>query len=294
MFQLTQTTVINSALDIDGVRPKFAGIAPAAPDPGIFRVFKGANFYADLITAAYNKVGFKGVKGTLILNFTTLVTAPGIYRLALYIRLSGSQNSIYANDMVFKGKPLYFEFEVLSGDTATQIATKFLKAVDAVQKNYNYNYVTYSGAGTSTITLTFVDEYQTWQKAQIQKYYPYDPATETGGQFVTTVDVLATPANFTQSVQGFGTYQHLIKDYKIPTLESRRWEAVGQEELPVPGALYNQYTFEYTTNRGILGSDAVGQPVSSITSHVFWVKQDVVTDWDKALDDATIVPIVIP
>jgi len=52
----------------------------------------------------------------------------GSYRIALYIGLSmNSQDSFYANDLVYKGKPLYIEFSVKSSDTANTIAKRIVK-----------------------------------------------------------------------------------------------------------------------------------------------------------------------
>jgi len=39
----------------------------------------------------------------------------------------GSQDSFYANDLVYKGKPLYIEFPILATDTAEAIATRIVK-----------------------------------------------------------------------------------------------------------------------------------------------------------------------
>jgi hypothetical protein len=49
------------------------------------------------------------------------------------------------------------------------------------------------------------------------------------------------------------------------------------------GALYNQYTIHYCAKRGVLGLNAVGQTVTSATTHVFYVKQDLAPDFEKAL-----------
>ena len=75
--------------------------------------------------------------------------------------------------------------------------------------------------------------------------------------------------------EGFGTYTHILKDLRLPTIESRRFEAVNQEELPIPGMKYNQYTIYYKVDRGLFGGAALGQLVTSMTTHVFYVLESI-------------------
>jgi hypothetical protein len=102
------------------------------------------------------------------------------------------------------------------------------------------------------------------------------PADETG--------VFPDPtATIVQGREGFGTYTHLMKDLRLPTAANTNWLAVNQEERPVPGALYNQYTIEYVKPRGIMGQSAVGMLATSSTLHVFYVKQDLVANFEAAM-----------
>jgi len=52
-------------------------------------------------------------------------------RIALYIGLSmNSQDSFYANDFVYKGKPFYVEFPVKKADTVDVLAKRVKKIAD--------------------------------------------------------------------------------------------------------------------------------------------------------------------
>ena len=291
MFQFSNTSLINSTTDLDGTF-KFKGYAVNGTKPAFFRVKKVVDIKNqngdEIIT---KKVGAAAVKATATLNFSlaglNLQATPGIYRVAFYIRLSGSQNSFYANNMVFKGKPLYFEFQVLSGDTDAQIVQKIITSIKATQENYEFAHFTWAVTSSAAVladilTLTATDEYQLLTKAGIELYSPYNASTETGGYF-SSVYVIPTTA----PVEGFGTYNHLIKDYRIPTLEARRFVAPAQDELPIPGALYTQYVVTLVSNRGVLGADAVGQTVTSSTSHIFWVISTAVSSFDTELAAAS-------
>ena len=287
MFQFTNTSLINSTTDLDG-KFKFKGYAVNGTKPAFFRVKKVVDIKNqngdEIIT---KKAGYVAVKSKATLNFSlaglNLQATPGIYRVAFYIRLSGSQNSFYANNMVFKGKPLYFEFQVLSVDTDAQIVQKIITSIKATQENYEFAHFTWavtnsSGTLADILTLTATDEYQLLTTANVELYSPYNASTEAGGYFSSVYTVPTTAPT-----EGFGTYDHLIKDYRIPTLEARRFGAPAQDELPVAGALYTQYIVTLVTNRGILGAGAVGQTVTSSTSHVFWVISTAVSSFDTEL-----------
>jgi 2-hydroxy-3-keto-5-methylthiopentenyl-1-phosphate phosphatase len=75
----------------------------------------------------------------------------------------------------------------------------------------------------------------------------------------------------------------MIKDYRLPTAANTRWTKIIQDETPVVGAKYNQYTIVQCVNRGIMGGDAVGEVAKSKTTHVFFVKQDLATAFEAEL-----------
>ena len=80
--------------------------------------------------------------------------------MKLYIRLSGSQNSYYSNDFVFKGKPFVYEFKIASNSTtATDIAKEIKRVIDKIQAFYGDKYIKTEVAGDK-LTIHGVDEYQ--------------------------------------------------------------------------------------------------------------------------------------
>ena len=114
-------------------------------------------------------------------------------RIALYIGLSmNSQDSFYANDYVYKGKPFYIEFPVKKNDTedilaarVKKIAKKFLlfqfeeKVLNITTTNAQAAVVGTGSdenpeipASNATITFTGVDGYQQIKKAELQWYNP--------------------------------------------------------------------------------------------------------------------------
>ena len=74
-------------------------------------------------------------------------------------------------------------------------------------------------------------------------------------------------------VNGVGTYDQILRDLRLPTMENLGYMSLTQQmnEMPVPGMKYVQYTLHYVTCRGILGGSAVGEVTHSKTTHVFFV-----------------------
>lgn len=267
MFQYTNTIVLNSLKD------ELSGLDKVKFESNVLKVLRVNDFKKDNIVAIYKKEAEDAKAGSV--TFATVPSVEGkLYRINLYVRLSGSQNSYYSNDMVFKGRPFVYEYK---GGTSVD-------AIVALIKNLNQLYgdkflkVEKSGSG---IKFTG-DNYTLFTIAKIEEFVQDNTVWPSinGGIW----KEVAT-GTIDKCINGFGTYDQILKDLRLPTMESRRWEAVNKEELPVPGTLYNQYTLDYCVERGILGTDAVGDMVKSLTHHVFFVPQALATTFEAELEE---------
>ena len=216
----------------------------------------------------------------------------------MYIKLAqSSANSYYANDLVFKGKPLYIEFVWKDGEEAATVAKRIK---DTVKKYmlmvYEKDLVKVTVDGTKVV-ITAIDEYQRFARVDIEEFVK-DTTTPLPGTFQVIKSALTEDhkedaeydENFTikQGVEGFGTYQWILKNLRLPTAARTSWTAINADEVPIIGAKYNEYIIRYCVNRGIMGGDAVGEVTKSLTTHVFYVNQNVSTEFEAAL--ATIAP----
>lgn len=270
MFQWTNTIVLNSLKDAT---------------TGLDKIVKGADFVEvrrvnkylkDNVSAMWKRAASDPVIGKAEFSITN--PGAGIYRLKLYIRLSGSQNSYYSNDFVFKGKPFAYEFKIASNSTtAADVAKEIKRVIDKITAFYGDKYIKVEVAGDK-LTIHGIDEYQLFTEAKIQKLNVAANNPLTNEVFEDVIE-----GTITKSVEGFGTYTHILKDLRLPTIEARKFEAINQEELPVPGAKYNQYIIEYKVDRGLFGGAAVGQQVTSKTTHVFYVLDSLAADFETAL-----------
>jgi hypothetical protein len=296
MFQFTTTTILNSLQDYNDSSKNLIGeVKDGATVIGI-HIKRDFKFLAANVEAIYKRAAYDPEMAQATIDLTE-VTAPvedTTFRIAVYIRLSGSQNSYYANDFVFKGKPFYIEFLWRVGETAANVAKKVIKVAKKYQQMvYEYQLLDITESA-GVVTIKGTDEYQTLTKVDLEKFDVNAGPWQDGGhvgEFI-PVDTLDEESVYhtgdvvtlvKQAKQGFGTYRNMIKDYRLPTAANTRWTKIIHDETPVVGAKYNQYTIVQCVNRGIMGGDAVGEVAKSKTTHVFFVKQDLATAFEAEL-----------
>lgn len=291
MFQFTTTTIVNSLQDYNfPANDLITEIKEGNTVKGI-HIKRDFNFLADNVEAIYKRAASDPVMAQATIDLTE-VDAPSAdttFRIAIYIRLSGCQNSYYANDFVFKGKPFYIEFLWKNGETATNVAKKVVKIAKKYQQMvYEYQLLAIT-EDSGVLTIEGTDEYQTLTKIDLEKFDENKGAWQEGGHVGAFESIASIEEGndivtlVQQAKQGFGTYRNMIKDYRLPTAANTRWNKIVQDETPIVGAKYNQYTVVYCVNRGIMGGDAVGEVVKSKTTHVFFVKQDLATAFETQL-----------
>lgn len=294
MFQFTTTTVINSNEDYtSGLKPLWSAQEAKDGKPANMNVKRHLKFIKDNVVsitkAEYTAPKF--AKATL--DISALGKAEGNFRIAMYIKLAqSSANSYYANDLVFKGKPFYVEFVWKKGELAADVAKKIKDTVKKYMLTvYEKDLVKVSVDGTNVV-IDGIDEYQRFSRVDIEEYVK-DANTPLPGTFEVIKSALTEDhkddaeydESFTieQGVEGFGTYQWILKNLRLPTAARTSWTAINADEVPIIGAKYNEYIIRYCVNRGIMGGDAVGEVTKSLTTHVFYVNQNVAAQFEAAL-----------
>jgi len=277
MFDFTTETILNSLANVSVLLP--------AADPGIpagqkaLEIKRLNTYLSGNVGLVWKTAGNNPVKEVATITLPSGQTA-GTYRLELALEVSGSYPITLDRWAINKGKPIYVEFLVGSTQTtADNLATTALPLIQRGMKKNNGEAVldvTFT-KGTGTIIVTAQNEYLKIKNATVTKL---DAAGENynsiGATFVTT-----TPGK-----EGFGTAWSLLKNYRIPTQEATRFQGEDQDETPVAGILYNQYTFEYTAERNFTGSDAVGQKLTSKTTHVLFVPQSLASTFEGYVTSA--------
>ena len=293
MFQFTTTNVINSNKDLTTGKPLWSVQEAAGDKPASLHVKRVNKFIATNIVAIYKAEAHDAENAKVTLDFSQVNgTAGDVFRLHIYVGLSqASQSSLYANDLQWKGKP--FSVDFVWGDSAADTVTKLVKTINKYAAMvYNKKMLNVTNSGTY-ITIEATDEYQRFRFINIEKFdadayhgmgeYNVVRSLDDLTEADSNAEVTATAEGYFQGKEGFGTYPFLLHNLRLPTYARNRWLALNQDETPIVGAKYNQYTIYYCVNRGILGDNAVGDLVKSRTTHVFYVKQDLASDFEAAL-----------
>ena len=207
-----------------------------------------------------------------------------VARLYLYVGLEGSEESIYANDWYRKGMPLSVSFAVDAD--ATEMAKAIVDAVKTFNVFTKVKKVLDVTAEGAVLTIKGTHEYQRLNKIAVlvedkdsvfgeEKAIAVYERNRKDNAAVTVVK---------EGVNGFGTYSQLIKDLRLPTAAHNSWLSVQKDEMPIVGALYTQYIITYYAPSSANPSfTAVGNRSMSETTHVFWVKNDLVEAWEAKL-----------
>ncbi len=233
----------------------------------------------------------------------------GSYRIVFYLGLSmNSQDSFYANDFVYKGKPLYIEFPVKTNEeTAVVVANRIVKLAKRYFLLVAQDQILNATADGGKITFEAVNGYQIIKEAEIQKYDPnakrIDCCSE-NGDFITKI--VGIPRVFTTNEQGvindddepkyvdedgelqsfgedetivpitpgleaFGDYNWIIHNLRLPTYANTYFWAPTKLEMPVVGGKYTQFIIRLWKRRDGIGGEVVGQRATSVTTHVLYV-----------------------
>ena len=293
-------TIINSNLDPDSGKgvvlfeSKKENVDGVEKD--IVRVKRDFLFVKDNVDCIRKRKGYEAELCKATIDFTkltegtnNLVPTNGVNycRLDIYIGIEGAEPYIYSTPWYHKGKPFWVEFIVKNGDEAKDIADrveKTIKSNHVFQVDKDLIKVTNNGAGI--LTLEGATEYQRFRKIEINIFEAdadyADLVTELNPNKVVASDAIAL---VTKGKNAFGTYSQIVKDLRLPTAANYQWLATRKVEIPIVGAVYNQYIIEYHAPANSHPLSVVGGRLDSHTTHVFWVKNDteLVTAWENAL-----------
>jgi hypothetical protein len=212
----------------------------------------------------------------------TAIGEAKVARLYIYVGLEGSEESIYANDWYRKGMPLSVSF-------ANATASEMAKAIEDTIKKFNVftkvkKVLDVKADGTNLI-IEGTHEYQRLMKIAILV-----GDGEIIGEEIPVIEFEKNRKNSDAitinkvGVNGFGTYSQLLKDLRLPTPAHTGWNSVQKDEMPIVGATYTQYIIKYyAPSMANPSFTAIGNRSMSETTHVFWVKSDLVEAWETAI-----------
>ena len=293
-------TIINSNLDPDSGKDVvlFETVATANNYSGgtcaALQVKRDFLFLKDNVDCIRKKAGYEAELCKATIDFSKLNLAPTDHavnycRLDIYVGVEGAEPYIYSNPWYHKGKPFWVEFIVKKGDGAEAIA-------DRVEKTIKSNHIFQVDKDLikvtnekGVLTLTGATEYQRFKKIEILMFEDTDDYADVVAALDPDPTKVGSNKAIDLKVQGknaFGTYSQIIKDLRLPTAANYQWLATRKVEVPIVGAIYNEYIIEYHAPANSHPLSVVGGHLDSHTTHVFWVKndEDLITTWETALE----------
>ena len=313
MFKYTHEMILNSLVAEDGTEKARAIVIPSGNEVSTnhmmfrkdmelkkdekgfsiqrFGEYKTRNV---LNQKMFKTPGVRGKKSVMTIECDGLIAkdAEGVYEAGLYnftfaIKMPNRFYGEYAhpNYMGFF-KPVMIGFEV-SPDLAAD-GTKLAKVIAndlnlVIPANNKFVYVKAEG---SKVILTIPDVYGHFGEYRFERYDPTMCDSCLGEYFSRNVENKIT---IVDGLEPFCTGQWLIENYRFPSYPNVRYAALNEDEYPIAGALYTEYTFTYCANRiGFGGMSGVGQEVSAVTKHVLFVENSLVDDFEKVIKDAGI------
>lgn len=315
MFNFTTQTIYNQISTSGANKNMWVATSPNKPALRIGNTRFDANDILDI-----------QVKNPTVENLASVTFEPAAVkpnagkttgRIVLYINLSmNCQDSFYANDLVYKGKPLFIEFPVSSDDTDAAIAARVKSIADNYLLFQAQEKILDVQVDGTEVTFCGVNGYQIISKAVLQQFdpeaIPVDCCTNQGafvdkvvgvpviyttdadgvvtltetkmGEDGTPEALAANEVAIAPGIEAFGDYNWIIHNLRLPTAANTNfWSPTSHMgELPAVGQVYTQFIIRICKERdGIMG-EIVGARGKSVTTHVLYVAGKVGTGGSAA------------
>jgi hypothetical protein len=282
MFQFTTTNIINSNLDSNGTLAKYSGDASAFTVTRVGR-FLAANIVGDVEKRSYQPGVLEEAQVTI-----PVITAGLVARLDVDVRLSQQTHSEYANSYLYFKKPVCVE--VLATGVAATDAAALVAQLNGLKDRFGHSYIT-AVANGADIVLTAKDFHQRFFDVKILEEDP-DAMVNTIIEPVFLDVTAGTFAINTAGRIGFGNDEWMYARIRMRSLDNHRPFGISQDEKPVIGGNYTQFTLRYQVAKDHVDGVSLAND-TSITTHVFYVKSDLVAAFEAEVANTVTVNEIV-
>ena len=271
MFQFTTQTIINSEnlIDIEGnplVDNSGNNVKRWYADKDKIDILGVGTLQKKYINHVFHKEATDRVLEVAELDITGTVAKGDIVRLTITPSLRGKADPEYVNSSLMFKHPQVIDIEV---NDPAEVAEELAKAIKDLRTEFGKSMFNATGAG-KILTITAKDAHQRFAELRADKI-----EAPTGNLLSPKITNLGVGTIKTRGEVGFGDYFWMTRRVVIPTSQNRSFFGIKQDERPIEGASYDQFTIHYASPTGIKDVNR-GNYVSEVT-HVFWVKSDLVT-----------------
>lgn len=309
MFQYTHEVIFNSLTMPDGSDRLVRNGGSTGP----LTIKRGGEYWKAFIQdqKVYKTVGNVGTYELLKIDVEkfaeafppredeTSFMAAGTYQLSLFVKLLDPHALYefgYPNYKTF-GRHILVGFDVVAGDEAKDVAAKLYESLalairreELLVGGLGDGIVEPFEEGTDTVIALRANHYALRFDTVGLALYDETTCDSCIGEYLPTIDIFTNKVTKMNAasvevpgVEPFATGQWLIENLRFPTYPNIRWAAVGEEDRPVPGLVYVQYSFAYDSPRPQFGGiSGVGQKVEAVTRHIYYVPESLASAFEQA------------
>ena len=311
MFQYTHEVIFNSLTMPDGSKRL---VLNGTKGPLVIK--RGGEYWGRFIQdlKVYRTDGHEGVYELLTIDASKLASVfpgrdgafmtPGTYNLVIFVKLLDPHALYefgYPNYKSF-GRHIVIGFDVTASDTAKEVAAKIYESLSMAIRREEILVGGLDDSGETPIVGEF-EEDATVVALRANHYALrfdtvgialYDETTcdSCVGEYLPTIDIFTNSNDelnaaevVTPGVEPFATGRWLVENLRFPTYPNIRWAAVGEDDRPIPGVLYTQFSFAYDSPRPQFGGlSGVGQKVEAVTRHIYYVPTSLADEFAAELE----------
>ena len=247
MFDFQKEVVLNSLDDVK--------------DFGATVRIDGMLYKKEYMGDVFKTVAVDGTPAKLVINVAEANAAvSNMMQFVIELGLDNDYRGDFGSVLYYFRKPVVV---TLNKDTsAANVAKAFKKAGFVDYKLYE---VEVSG---DVVTLTMSDNYITVRKAEVKDVVCSSNCNENMEVTETAIVYNLKDAEvYTPNVVGFGTYEYMIHNLRLPTHANIRFASPAEVEMPVKGGKYTQFSFESTTIHTFFVLES-GDNVPTFTSYL--------------------------
>lgn len=259
MFDFQKEVIINDANNIKGLTNGF-------------RV-DGMIYKNEYVKDVYKTEWEDGAPAKLTIDMAALKAkveehSGRILQIALECGLDRDVRSDFACNLWHFRKPFVLNFNAYELDDMDMVEKAFNHVSVVGEKIFN---VSVEG---NVVTLEAATNYITFRSIKAETYVCSDSCS---GESMEVPIVIVNDVNaegftsYTPNKIGFGTYEYILHNLRLPTDANWRFTSPAAAEMPVNGVKYTQYSFAYEVPRRIGGLSVAGQMNMSTTTHTFYM-----------------------
>lgn len=277
MWNYYKTVVVNSDVAEDG-NPMFSEAEVYDPikrnKVKAVNIWRNGQYNLDCIERVYKTVGYKGENAKLTIKCDNLIPKAaedvhdlGLYQLSFKVEMDGKFLSDYASP-AYQGffKPIAVGLNITDDNAEGAVLAEYIAEQIKLALPENNEFIKVSVDDTNVI-IDATDNYMLFKKdtVKFEKYEVVGCDTCLGEYIPKKIEV-----EVEEGKQPFATGTWILENLRLPNTLNYRYFG-SNDEMPIAGEVYTQYTFDYNSVRpGLGGHSGVGQGIRAITTHTFY------------------------